>query len=112
MRTEVSYAHRHLAEPELAEELIERLGKVNALFLLENLEASGVTTLRDLTYWACLASQPDYLVITHEALGMTGGLDLNANYPTNMGAWAELMYVLRVEESHRCWPDTSGVYVY
>lgn len=100
MRDQLIYVRPHVAGAEISETLEERLDKVNASFLKDDLQASGVVSLRDLTYWACLVTQPDYLLITHEAIG----IDNTADDKTNIVAWAELLYVLRLEESRRLWP--------
>lgn len=69
----------------------------------------GVGGIRDLTYLACLVTQPDYLLITHEALGLESGIMCGEDYPINVAAWAELMYVLRLEEGARRWPHIKGM---
>lgn len=104
MSDQVRYIRLQVAGPELSEKLSERLDKVNGTFLLKDLEAGGVTSLRDLTYWACLVTQPDFLQITQEAIG----LERTEHHKTNLAAWEHLLFVLRVEESERCWPGEQG----
>lgn len=107
MSDQLKFVRRHFEEPELPESLHDCLHQVNALFLLTDLEAAGVTTLRDLTHWACLVTQEDYLYIVHETISF--GNEHEPAGQTNLVAWAELMFVLRLEQSICCWPDVRGM---